>query len=162
MEDETEKPDWWPSDLPWSDTQTHVKYHQVVSLHIVISKVNVTVIYKTKILVNISGRILYKEAIPIVINSSAYTIHKISFYHTNFDSLTIYFNPLKEMIDISHVCSNGCYNLTFRKFCFIYWYMHDSYNDELFTYRLEASETVFWINLYQERSNRNIFKAKFV
>lgn len=60
MEDKAEKPDWWPSDLPWSDTQTHIKYHQVVSLHI--SKVNVTVIliYKTKILVNISGRILYK------------------------------------------------------------------------------------------------------
>ncbi|XP_071171058.1 uncharacterized protein [Mytilus edulis] len=28
MEDKTEKPDWWPSDLPWSDTQTHIKYHQ--------------------------------------------------------------------------------------------------------------------------------------
>lgn len=34
MEDKAEKPDWWPSDLPWSDTQTHIKYHQVVSLHI--------------------------------------------------------------------------------------------------------------------------------
>lgn len=29
MEDKTAKPDWWPDDLPWSDTQTHVKYQQV-------------------------------------------------------------------------------------------------------------------------------------
>lgn len=28
MDDKTVKPDWWPNDLPWSDTQTHVKYQQ--------------------------------------------------------------------------------------------------------------------------------------
>jgi len=34
MLDKNRRPDWWPSDLPWSDTQTHIKYQQVRLTHL--------------------------------------------------------------------------------------------------------------------------------